>query len=174
MAAGPPSGVDAFLGLGANLGDRLATLQAAADRIGATDGIELLGSSRVYETVPVGGPEQPDYLNAVVRVRTSLEPHTLLDALHGIEAALGRERTVRWGPRTIDIDILTYGDAAIDDPDLEVPHPRMHERAFVLVPLLELIADPRLPGGRRVRDLRGVSPDVPEVRPVAPPLVVRR
>lgn len=165
-AAEPDLEERAFLGLGSNLGDRLAALQAAVDLLAATDGIDVVASSRVYETDPVGGPEQPDYLNAVVEIRTTISPEDLLHACRVVEDALGRVRTERWGPRTIDVDILTIDDRRIDEPDLRIPHPRMHERAFVLLPLREL--DPRAGQGRTVPD------DAFGVRPFAPPLVVPR
>ncbi len=127
-----------YLGLGSNLGDRLASLQGAVDLLRTEAGIELIRSSRVWETVPVGGQEQPDFLNAVLRAEVGLAPLDLLAACQRVEAALGRVRDVRWGPRTIDIDVLMIGARAIDEPGLVVPHPRMHERAFVLKPLLEI------------------------------------
>jgi 2-amino-4-hydroxy-6-hydroxymethyldihydropteridine diphosphokinase len=160
--------VRAFLGLGSNLGDRLANLRRAVALLDR-DGIGVLRTSRVYETAPVG-PPQPDYLNAVVEVATDLDPHDLLRSCLEVEERMGRVRAERWGPRVIDIDVLTYGSEIIDDADLVVPHPRMHERAFVLVPLLELDAAPPLPGGRRVADLRLGT--VTDVRPFAPPLRV--
>ncbi len=162
----------AFLGLGSNLGDRLANLQSVVDLLDAAQGIRVLRSSRVYETAPVG-PPQPDYLNAVVEVDTNLEAKALLEACLNVERRLGRVRGERWGPRSIDVDVLTYGEASIDEPGLTVPHPRMHERAFVLAPLLELVADPPLPGGRRIATLRVAPGDLAGVRPVAPPLAVR-
>ncbi|MEX0834122.1 MAG: 2-amino-4-hydroxy-6-hydroxymethyldihydropteridine diphosphokinase [Actinomycetota bacterium] len=160
----------ACLGLGSNLGDRLANLQAAADQLRVTPGIRIVRSSRVYETDPVGGPQQPDYLNAVIEAETDLSAHELLAACRRVEDGLGRERGELWGPRTIDIDILTYGREEIADDELTVPHPRMHERAFVLIPLLELDADPPLPGGRRAADLRLDALSLGGVRPFAPPL----
>lgn len=132
--------------------------------------VRVVRSSRVYETVPVGGPPQPDYLNAVIEVTADLAPAELLRACFETESGLGRERSERWGPRTIDIDLLAYGDREIDEPGLTVPHPRMHERAFVLVPLLELDPDPALPAGRRVSALRL---ELSGVRVFAPPLVAR-
>jgi 2-amino-4-hydroxy-6-hydroxymethyldihydropteridine diphosphokinase len=161
----------AYLALGSNLGDRLEHLRAAVRLLGATEGVEVTRSSRVYETEPVG-PPQPAYLNAVVEVRTRCSPRELLDAAGSVEAELGRVRTEHWGPRTIDVDILTYDELTIDEPDLVVPHPRMHERGFVLVPLAELDADPMLPGERRVAMLRLPPDAVLGVRPFAPPLVV--
>jgi 2-amino-4-hydroxy-6-hydroxymethyldihydropteridine diphosphokinase len=140
----------AYLGIGSNLGDRLAYLQLAVDELGTTAGIVVVGVSPVYETAPVGGPEQPDYLNAVVAVDTVLTARELLGVAQGIEAAAERVRTVRWGPRTLDVDVLLVGDERVDDPDLVVPHPRLAERAFVVVPLAEL--DPawrtRIPADR--------------------------
>jgi len=161
----------AYLALGSNLGDRLATLQRAVDLLGAVDGIRVVRSSRVFETAPVG-PPQPEYLNAVVEVDTDLDARALLRAGHEVERELGRERRERWGPRTVDVDVLTFGDAEIDEPDLRVPHPRMHERAFVLVPLGELDADPRLPGDRRLADVSLPPSELLGVRPFAPPLRV--
>lgn len=159
--------VTAVLGLGANLGDRLATLQRAVDLL-AAEGVRTVASSRVWETAPVGGPPgQPGFLNAVVRAETELDSHGLLRAANRVEAALGREREVRWGPRTIDVDILLIGDLTLDDDDLTIPHPRMTVRAFALLPLLDLDPDPILPGGVRVLDLP--SPDG-AARPFAPPL----
>jgi len=128
----------AYLGIGSNLGERLGYLQLAVDQLAATEGVTVVGVSPVYETAPVGGPEQPDYLNAVVAVDTALTPHELLRVAHDIEAAAERVRTVRWGPRTLDVDVLLVGDERVDDPDLVVPHPRMAERAFVVVPLADL------------------------------------
>ena len=163
-------GVRAFIGLGSNLGDRLANLSDAVARLAKTGGVTVTRVSRIYETAPVG-PPQPDYLNAVAEVRTSLPARVLLEALLAIEADLGRVRGERWGPRIIDLDLLTYGREEIDEPGLAVPHPRMHERTFVLVPLLELEADPLLPGGRRVASLRLRQESLAGVRPFAPPIV---
>ncbi len=158
-----------YLGLGSNLGDRLANLAAAVRALDGRD-VRTLRSSRVYETDPVGGPPQPEYLNAVIEVETTLEPAELLRVCVDVEDELGRERGERWGSRTIDIDLLAYGDREIDEPELTVPHPRMHERAFVLVPLLELDADPPLSGGRKAATLT-LGPDaLTAVRPHAPPL----
>jgi len=156
----------AYLGLGSNLGDRVANLRDAV-RLLAERGVPVVRSSRVYETDPVGGPPQPDYLNAVVEVETELDARGLLEACLAVEDALGRQRRERWGPRVIDIDVLTFGADQIDQPGLQIPHPRMHERAFVLIPLLELDPDPPLSGGRRPSDLRI---DAAGVRLHAPPL----
>jgi 2-amino-4-hydroxy-6-hydroxymethyldihydropteridine diphosphokinase len=150
----PKPPVRAFLALGSNLGDRAANLQRAVDLLAGQPGVEIVSSSRVYETDPVGGPPQPDYLNAVVEARTSRSPRELLEACLAVEQEMGRVRRERWGPRTIDVDMLTYGREELSEPGLQIPHPRMHQRGFVLVPLLELDADPPLPGGRSVTSLR--------------------
>jgi 2-amino-4-hydroxy-6-hydroxymethyldihydropteridine diphosphokinase len=161
----------AYLGLGSNLGDRLVNLREAVRLLAERPGIAVLRCSRVYETEAVG-PPQPAYLNAVVEVLTELEPRDLLGACLGVEEQMGRVRTERWGPRTIDLDVLTFGQRVVDEDGLSIPHPRMHERGFVLVPLRELDPDPMLPGGRRLGELR-VSPDmVLGVRAFAPPLEV--
>lgn len=164
--------MQAYLGLGSNLGDRLANLQDGVRALDARLGIKVVRSSRVYETDPVGGPPQPEYLNAVVEVETSLAPRELLDACRAVEEDLGRVRGERWGPRTIDVDVLTYGDEEIDESDLTIPHARMHERGFVLAPLLELTRDPPLPGGRRIETLRLAPGAVTRVRLFAPPLEI--
>jgi 2-amino-4-hydroxy-6-hydroxymethyldihydropteridine diphosphokinase len=158
----------AYLGLGANLGDRLANLRRAVSLLDER-GARFLRSSRVYETEPVG-PDQPDYLNVVLEVETELSPRGLLIACLAVEQAMGRVRSERWGPRVIDADVLTFGDQEIKEPDLQVPHPRMHERAFVMIPLLELDADPMLPGGRKASTLRIGDWTIGGVRPFAPPL----
>jgi 2-amino-4-hydroxy-6-hydroxymethyldihydropteridine diphosphokinase len=163
-------GTVAFLGLGSNLGDRLTNLQGAVDLLQDEPGLQVTASSRVWETVPVGGPPQPDYLNAVIRVDTDLSARDLLDAAHRVETRLGRVRKERWGARSIDVDLLLFDEEAFDDEDLIVPHPRMHQRAFVLLPLLELVEDPTLPDGTRLKDLRV---DTDGVTPSAPPLAVR-
>jgi 2-amino-4-hydroxy-6-hydroxymethyldihydropteridine diphosphokinase len=164
-------GTRAYLALGSNLGNRLGHLREALRLLDETDGIDVVRSSRIYETDPVG-PPQPPYLNAVIEVETSRSPRELLEACRDVEDALGRLRTERWGPRTIDVDVLTFDEQTVDEPDLQVPHPRMHERGFVLVPLGELDDDPMLPGGRTLSSLR-IPPDaVLGVRPFAPPLPV--
>jgi len=160
--------VRAFLGLGSNVGDRLANVQQAVDRLARTEGIRVVRASRVYETEPVG-PPQPDYLNAVVEVETMLQPGSLLEACLGVEAAMGRVRAERWGPRIVDVDVLTFGDEQIDEPGMTVPHPRMAHRAFVVVPLLELDPHHRLPDGRRLAEVRLGPEALGSVRPFAPP-----
>jgi 2-amino-4-hydroxy-6-hydroxymethyldihydropteridine diphosphokinase len=144
--------VQAFLGLGSNIGSRLETLQRAVDLLGAEPGIRVQRCSRVWETDPVGGPVQDDFLNVVLEIDNDLEPHDLLAACDRVEVRLGRTRDIHWGPRTIDIDILLIDDLTIADEALTVPHPRMHERAFVLLPLFELWPDPVLPNGTRLLD----------------------
>ena len=124
------------LALGANLGDRAATLQAAVDGLGAQT--RVIAVSAIYETAPVGGPPQPDFYNAVVLVDTMLAPKDLLAVAHSLEAAAGRVRHEHWGPRTLDVDVLAYDDMRSDDPELTLPHPRAHERAFVVLPWLEI------------------------------------
>lgn len=138
----------AYLGLGSNLGDRETSLQQASEALDWGPA-RLLRCSRRYEAAPVGGPEdQPWFLNQVVEIETRLEPFELLDRCMAIENALGRRRSseVRWGPRIIDIDILLFGDQIVDTGGLVVPHPRLFERAFALVPLAELAPDLVPPG----------------------------
>ena len=131
----------AYLALGSNLGDRLHHLQSAVDALGAADTVEVVDVSRVYETAPVGGPAQEAFLNAVVAIDTVLDPHALLALAQRIEHEAHRVRVERWGPRTLDVDVLLYDDVRLDDPDLTVPHPRMWERGFVLAPLRDVAPD---------------------------------
>lgn len=144
----PPGGeVFAFLGLGSNIGDRLAHLQLGVDRLDAERRVRVDEISSVYQTAPVGGPPQDPYLNLAVRVATTASPLGLLRACHRAERAAGRERTVRWGPRTLDVDVLLYADRRIDTRRLVVPHPRLAERPFALIPLVEVAPGAALPGG---------------------------
>jgi len=137
----------AYIGLGANLGDRAAMLRAAVEQLAAEPGIEVVAVSPLHETEPVGYTDQPRFLNAAAAVETELLPRDVLDRLLGIERRLGRTRDgPRFGPRTIDLDLLLYGNERIDEPGLEVPHPRLHERLFALEPLLELDPQLELPG----------------------------
>ena len=129
---------DVFLGLGGNLGDREYFLGEALRRLHATSGVEVSAVSSIWETKPVGVTAQPDFLNAVARLKTSLAAVALLETCLRIEAELGRVRRVRWGPREIDLDVLWYDGAVVDDARLTLPHPRLGERAFVLMPLAEL------------------------------------
>lgn len=144
----------AYVGLGANLGDRLATITVATARLGALSGVELVAVSQLRETDPVGVVDQPRFLNGACSIDTSLEPRPLLDALLAIESSLGRVRDgARWGPRAIDLDLLLFGTRSVEEPGLSIPHPRLQERGFVLEPLLDLEPDLTLPDGRKVKDL---------------------
>lgn len=143
--------------LGANLGDCAETLQKAVDRLAETPNMTLFAVSPVYLTRPVGVPEQPDFMNLVVLADSTLEPLTLLDRAQAIEEAYGRERTVPGGPRTIDIDLVKVGERTSDTPQLRLPHPRAHERAFVLVPWLDVDPKATLPQGRVVDLLAGLD-----------------
>ena len=127
----------AFLGLGSNLGERRGYLRAAVDSLGPM----VTGVSPVYETDAVGGPSQGRFLNLVVEVETDLSPDELLDLCHRLESAADRVRTVHWGPRTLDVDILLIEGRTVDQPDLQIPHPRMAERRFVMAPLADLAPD---------------------------------
>jgi 2-amino-4-hydroxy-6-hydroxymethyldihydropteridine diphosphokinase len=145
----------AYLALGSNLGDRLAHLQSAVDGLSRAPGTRVVAVSGVYETEPVGGPDQDPYLNAVVAVDTELDPHALLDVAQQCERAARRVRAERWGPRTLDVDVLLFDDIDLDSDDLVIPHPRMWERAFVLIPLRDIAADrvpdSAIPPGEGVR-----------------------
>lgn len=141
------------LGLGSNLGESSATLQSAVDSLAAVPGVFVQAVSPVYRTAPVGGPPQPDFLNAVVVGETALAPPDLLACIQRIESTHHRERTVHWGPRTLDIDLLTFGQETVDTSELQVPHPRAHERGFVLVPWNDVTPDAVVPGLGRVDDL---------------------
>jgi 2-amino-4-hydroxy-6-hydroxymethyldihydropteridine diphosphokinase len=132
----------AFVGIGSNLGDREAHLRRAIELLSAEDGIEVVAVSDLRETAPVGPVVQGSFLNGAVQLETSLRPRALLGRLLAVENRLGRVRVERWGPRTVDLDLLLYGDETIDEPGLAVPHPRLHERRFALEPLLDL--DPAL------------------------------
>ena len=156
------SGSRVVVGLGANLGDRLATMREAAARIDRIEGVRIGARSRVYETAPVGGPPQPHFLNAAVLVECTLSPPALLEELLRIEVALGRVRgedEVRFGPRTIDLDVLWVEGVILDEPRLTVPHPRLAGRAFALMPMLEVApgaTDPRTGEPYVVVDADGV------------------
>ena len=147
------SGVRAYIGLGANLADREGTIEQAVGLLGAEPGIEVVSVSSLRETEPWGRVAQPAFVNGAVAVETTLEPRALLGVLLDVERRLGRVRDERWGPRTIDLDLLLYGDVVLDEPGLTVPHPRLHERAFALEPLLDLDRDLVVPGRGRVADL---------------------
>jgi 2-amino-4-hydroxy-6-hydroxymethyldihydropteridine diphosphokinase len=134
------------LALGSNLGDRRDILQGGVDAIAGLSGVRVTAVSPAYETVPVGGPPQPDYLNAVIVAETTVPSPELLGRLHEVEAAFDRVREVRWGPRTLDIDVITVAGEESDDPELTLPHPRAHERAFVLAPWHDIDPGAVLPG----------------------------
>jgi 2-amino-4-hydroxy-6-hydroxymethyldihydropteridine diphosphokinase len=149
-----------FLALGSNLGDRRKNLRSAIDALRSHPGIRVTKESSFYDTEPAGGPDQGRFLNAVVQIRTTLEPEELLDAVLRIESDLGRVRREHWGPRTIDIDILTLEDLVYVSQALSIPHPLMHEREFVLRPLLEIAPDFKHPVfGTRGADLLNVCLD---------------
>jgi len=141
----------AYLALGGNLGDVAAEFLSAIHALAALNGVTLVAVSRVYRTPPWGVTDQPDFLNMALAIDTDLSARALLEACLGIEKASGRLRDRRWGPRNIDIDVIAFGDAKVNEPDLTIPHPRAHERAFVLAPLAEL-ADELMLGGQCVSD----------------------
>ncbi|MGA5452479.1 2-amino-4-hydroxy-6-hydroxymethyldihydropteridine diphosphokinase [Streptomyces umbrinus] len=156
----------AVLSLGSNLGNRLETLQGAIDALEDTPGVRIKAVSPVYETEPWGVDpgSQPTYFNAVIVLKTTLPPSSLLERAHAVEEAFHRVRDERWGPRTIDVDIVTYADVVSDDPVLTLPHPRAHERAFVLAPWYDVEPEAQLPGRGPVAHLladvprEGVAP----------------
>ncbi len=151
-----PASVQAAIGLGGNLGDVVATLRSALRSLSALEHTQVIAVSRVYRTPAWGVTAQPAFMNAAATVATSLSPQRLLCELLAIEAAHGRVRAAdgadRWGPRTLDLDLLLHGDAVLDVPGLHLPHPHLHERAFVLVPLAEIAADWDIPGHGRVAE----------------------
>ena len=150
----------AYIAIGANLGDRAATMREAIRRLSATEGVRVVACSSAYDTAPVGPPDQPRYLNAAAAVETTLGARALLGVLLDIERTLGRERSsTRWTARTIDLDIVLFGECVRETGDLSLPHPRFRERAFVLVPLAEIAADARDPvTGERVESLLRACP----------------
>jgi 2-amino-4-hydroxy-6-hydroxymethyldihydropteridine diphosphokinase len=131
----------AYIGLGSNIGDRGKNLSAAIEMLKNTDGVTVTAVSHVYETTPVGYILQPDFFNCAVEVETYLEPYALLDACQKIENSLGRVRTIRWGPRTVDLDILFFGGLVINEERLSIPHPEASKRGFVLTPLMDIAPD---------------------------------
>ena len=150
------SAVRCYIGLGSNLGDPLANLHSAIAHLAVSSGITLRGVSRFYTSKPMGPQDQPDYVNAVAALDTALDSHAVLQVLFSVERAHGRVRdaALRWGARTLDLDLLLYGNARIADADLCVPHPGICERSFVVLPLLELMPNGVLPNGKAVRDCR--------------------
>ncbi|MEU3793801.1 2-amino-4-hydroxy-6-hydroxymethyldihydropteridine diphosphokinase [Streptomyces fructofermentans] len=151
----------AVLSLGSNLGNRLETLQGAIDALEDTPGVRVKAVSPVYETEPWGVEpgSQPTYFNAVIVLKTTLPPSSLLERAHAVEEAFHRVRDERWGPRTIDVDIVAYADVVSDDPVLTLPHPRAHERAFVLAPWHDVEPEAQLPGHGSVAQLLAAVPD---------------
>lgn len=149
----------AYVALGSNLGDSRQHLLDAIEALAALPHTEVTARSRIYRTPPWGVTDQPDFLNAVVALETALEPHDLLDALLAIERAAGRQRNgERWGPRTLDLDLLHVADRTVNDERLTLPHPHIADRAFVLLPLYDVAPDLEIPGQGRVADLlRGVD-----------------
>jgi 2-amino-4-hydroxy-6-hydroxymethyldihydropteridine diphosphokinase len=143
----------AVIGLGANLGDPVAQLRAAIAAIGALPQTRVLAASSFYRTAPVGHLDQPDFVNAAVTVETALAPRALLEGLATIERAAGRSRTFKDAPRLIDLDILLFDERVVAEPGLAIPHPRLHERAFALAPLVEVAPDAVVPGHGRAADL---------------------
>lgn len=152
-ADGEPGARRIVLALGSNLGDRLANLQGGLDVLCAGPGLAGSAVSPVYETVPVGGPAQDDFLNAVLIATSALPARSILDRCRAAETALQRVRAEVWGPRTLDVDVIACGDEISDDPELTLPHPRAHERAFVLAPWLDLDPDAMIPRRGSVADL---------------------
>jgi 2-amino-4-hydroxy-6-hydroxymethyldihydropteridine diphosphokinase len=143
----------AYVGLGANLGPREQTLHRAVELLAAAGEVDVVAVSKLRETEPVGVVDQPPFLNGAVAVETTLPPRELLGLLLEVERSLGRVRAERWGPRVIDLDLLSYGDELIDEPGLHVPHPRLHERRFALEPLAELDPELEIPGRGQVSAL---------------------
>jgi 2-amino-4-hydroxy-6-hydroxymethyldihydropteridine diphosphokinase len=139
----------AYIGLGSNLGDSMGTLRVALAQVARMDGVCLINTSGAWETTPVGPIEQDNYLNAAAAVRTEITPGDLLNALLDLERQHGRERLLRWGPRTLDLDILLYGDLLLEEPGLKIPHPWLSRRRFVLEPLLEIAPKLMHPGQRK-------------------------
>lgn len=145
--------IESFIGIGSNVGDRAQFCRAAVEQLNQADGVEVTATSSLYETSPIGGPPQRSFVNMVVRIHTSLDHRELLSVCQSIEQRLGREESdLRWGPRVVDLDILSFDNEKISEPDLEIPHPRMSERRFVLVPLLEIAPDVTDPWGTPYSD----------------------
>jgi 2-amino-4-hydroxy-6-hydroxymethyldihydropteridine diphosphokinase len=159
-----------YFGIGSNLGDRAHHLQAAVDGMAAAPDVRVVAVSPVYETAPVGGPAQPDYLNAVVAVDSTRTARDLLDLAQRLERVARRERQERWGPRTLDVDLLLVGAERVAEPDLVVPHPRMGQRAFVLVPLADL--DPAWAEAASAAGAAGTAGGQAGIRPTGVQLTV--
>lgn len=157
MSAPASAPVRVFIGLGANLDDPIAQVRTALEELARLPQTRLLAASPLYRTPPMGPPGQADYINAVAELATTLSPHALLDELQALERAHRRVRAERWGPRTLDLDLLLYGDMNIDDERLHVPHPGLESRAFVLLPLADLAPELEVPGSRSVRALAAAA-----------------
>lgn len=146
------------MGIGSNMGDRLSNLRGCVSELETAEGVSVVAVSSIYNSRAVGYTDQPDFLNGVVEVETEIAPGEFLNLLHEIEDRYGRKREVHWGPRTLDADILIYGELEINEPDLKIPHPLLTERRFVLEPLLELAPDIVLPDGTPLaKKLEGLS-----------------
>ena len=144
----------AYVGIGSNVGDRVAFCRRAVEELGSASGIEVVAVSSLYETSPVGGPPQRSFVNLVVKLDTELDPRALLETTQSIETKLGREPSdIHWGPRVVDLDILTFGDEKVSEPDLEIPHARLTQRRFMLIPLLEIDPEASDPWGSRYADV---------------------
>ncbi len=143
----------AYIALGSNLDDPVRQVGGALKTLDALPRSRLIGASGLYRSSPMGPADQPDYINAVAAIETQLQPLELLDALQAVEQAHGRVRKERWGPRTLDLDLLLYGDWTIDEPRLQVPHPGLHQRNFVLLPLYDIAPGLVLPDGRKLSEI---------------------
>jgi len=152
-------GAPCAIGLGGNVGDVTAAFRAALAALDRTDGVRVMAVSSVYRTAPIGGPDQDDYLNAAALLACGLDPVALLAALQVLEADAGRVRDERWGPRTLDLDLLWWDDRPITAPGLEVPHPRLHERRFALAPLVEVAPRAKAPDGTPYAELLRALPE---------------
>jgi len=156
----PATPVAAVVGLGGNVGDAVAVVRAALVGLDLLPGTRLVRASRLFRTPAWGREDQPDFINAAALLETTLSPRDLLDRLFGVERAFGRTRAAdgsdRWGPRRLDLDVLLFDDRVVDEPGLRIPHPRLHERAFALLPLLDVAPDANIPGIGPARDAPGV------------------
>ncbi len=153
-----------FIGLGSNLGDKIGNIERALFMLGDLPGTEIISVAPFYGTAPVGYTKQEWFVNTVSEVKTSLQPGKLLAAILDVENIMGRERQIRWGPRVIDLDLLLYGQREICEPGLEVPHPRMLERAFVMVPLADLAPQMLFSGGRRAKEIAAELEEQQEIK----------
>jgi 2-amino-4-hydroxy-6-hydroxymethyldihydropteridine diphosphokinase len=144
----------AYVGLGSNLDDPIAQVNRGFDRLDQIDGVTLIARSSLYRSAPFGPVDQPEFVNAVACLKSALVPESLLNELHEIERSSGREREIRWGPRTLDLDLLVFGDQEIDRPGIRLPHPGIAERNFVLLPLVEIAPKLLIPGLGRVSEMK--------------------